>query len=416
MDICKVGVIGVGRGTTMMDYCKNAKNAKLVAICDKWELGLENRKKQFGEDGVKYYTDFDEMLKDPEVDTVMLANYATEHAPFAIKALRAGKNVISEVLPAQTMAQAVELIETVEETGKKYCYAENYCYMLAPYEMKRKFASGEMGEFEYGEGEYMHNCESIWTDITYGERDHWRNRMSAFYYCTHSAGPLIHISGKRPVKVVGFECPFNARMARMGARAGHTAIEMVTLENGAVIKSLHGLGPAKCSIWYSVYGTMGRLESAREDACIDGNSRLYTNIDTREDAYDGEASTYIPEPGVKVEEGSGHGGSDYVCLCNAFEHILGHEADIVDVYEALDMWMIGQFGYYSVLDGGVPKEIPDLRLKSERDKYRNDRRCTEPAVAGDQLIPSYSKGTPEIPDEVYERTREEWERKLRGDK
>lgn len=51
------------------------------------------------------------------MDAVVLANYANEHAPFAIKAMRAGKHVFSEVLPVQTIKEAVELIETIEETG-----------------------------------------------------------------------------------------------------------------------------------------------------------------------------------------------------------------------------------------------------------------------------------------------------------
>ena len=72
-----------------------------------------------------YYTDFNEFIKH-DMDAVLLANYATEHAPFAIAAMKAGKHVLSEVLPALNMAQAVELIECVEETGMKYCYLENY--------------------------------------------------------------------------------------------------------------------------------------------------------------------------------------------------------------------------------------------------------------------------------------------------
>ena len=50
------------------------------------------------------------------MDAVVLANYATEHATYAIRCLNAGKHVLSEVLPSETMAQAVELIETVEKT------------------------------------------------------------------------------------------------------------------------------------------------------------------------------------------------------------------------------------------------------------------------------------------------------------
>ena len=131
----KVGVIGVGRGSSMMNYCKLAQNAELVAVCDKWEEGLKLREREWG-DAVAYYTDYDEFLKH-DMDAVVLANYANEHAPFAVKAMRAGKHVLSEVLPVQTMKEAVELIEAVEETGRIYAYAENYCYMPAPREMRR---------------------------------------------------------------------------------------------------------------------------------------------------------------------------------------------------------------------------------------------------------------------------------------
>ncbi len=85
------------------------------------------------------------------------------------------------------------------------------------------------------------------------------------------------------------------------------------------------------------------------------------------------------------------------------------EADVIDVYEAMDMALPGLFAYRSVLKGGIPMEIPNLRNKTEREKYRNDTMCTDPKVAGDMLIPSYSEGNPEIPDEVYKRMRKLWE-------
>ena len=50
--------------------------------------------------------------------------------------MHAGKHVFSEVLPVQTMKEAVELIEAIEETGLVYAYGENYCYMAAPREMR----------------------------------------------------------------------------------------------------------------------------------------------------------------------------------------------------------------------------------------------------------------------------------------
>ena len=403
----KVGLFGVGRGMVLWDYCKNSENAELVAICDKNEEGVAAAKEKMGDSKVAFYSSFEEFIKH-DMDAVFLANYATEHAPFAIKAMEAGKDVISEVLPVQTMAQAVALIECAEKTGRRYCYAENYCYMVGPYEMKKRCKRGDLGEFEYGEGEYLHNCEPIWANITYGEPAHWRNTMSAFFYCTHSAGPLLHITGQRPVKVVGVEGPFNPRMARMGAKAGNMAIEIATLENGGIIKSIHGVGPSKNSVWYSLYGAKGRIETPREDTQTDG--MIYTNLDTAEGVSEQNTFCYKPEDELSEKRGSfGHGGSDYVCLWNIFEYLSGNnDADIVDVYEALDMWMIGFFGYISALNNSAAQDIPDLHIKEVRDIYRDDRRCTDPAVAEEQLLPSYSKGKIDIPAKVYEAHKKEW--------
>lgn len=120
----KIGVLGAGRGKSMMDYCKFAENAELAAVCDFRKERLEEAEREYSADGnISYYTEFDEFLKH-DTDCIVLANYANEHAPYAIKCLEAGKNVLSEVLPVQTMKEAVELVEAVERTGKVYAYAE----------------------------------------------------------------------------------------------------------------------------------------------------------------------------------------------------------------------------------------------------------------------------------------------------
>ena len=327
----KIGVIGVGRGRSMIHYCEKAQNAELVAVCDKWEEGLLLRKKEWG-DQVALYTDYDEFLKH-DMDAVILANYANEHAPFAIKAMKAGKHVFSEVLPSQTMKEAVELIEAVEETGMIYAYGENYCYMPAPREMKRLYQEGRIGEFEYGEGEYIHNCVPIWPEITYGERDHWRNYMFSSFYCTHSLGPIIHMTGLRPVKVTGFEGLKNERQLNKGKRTGAFAVEMVELENGGIVKSIHG-GLYKNSIWYTVYGSKGRMESAREDAELGDVHHIYINADEYSGEYGpNKVDAYkVPAQFPGLEEEMGHGGSDFYTMYNFMEKILGNEnADVIDV-------------------------------------------------------------------------------------
>jgi len=85
------------------------------------------------------------------------------------------------------------------------------------------------------------------------------------------------------------------------------------------------------------------------------------------------------------------------------------EADTIDVYEALDMFLPGMFAYRSILNGGIPMEIPNLRERSVRDQWRNDTACTDPKTAGDMLLPTFSKGTPDIDDGVYEHMKDLWQ-------
>ena len=89
----KIGVIGVSRGRSFMRSAEQV-NMKLVAICDTWEEQLEKAGKEYPK--LSLYKDYDKFLEH-DMDAVVLANFFHEHAPFAVKALKAGKHVLSEV-------------------------------------------------------------------------------------------------------------------------------------------------------------------------------------------------------------------------------------------------------------------------------------------------------------------------------
>ena len=216
----KIGVLGGFRGKTMMNYAVKSDDCEIAAVCDFSPEVLAHLKEYFSENNYKtsFYSDFDAFLESG-VEAVVLANYANEHAPFAIRCLKRGLHVLSEVLPVQTLKEAAELCDAVEESGKVYHYAENYCFSQAAREMTKLYGEGKLGEFQYAEGEYLHNCEGGWGELTHGSRRHWRNTMDAFYYSTHSVGPILHATRLRPVRVTGFEVPYNEKTSRMGCAA-----------------------------------------------------------------------------------------------------------------------------------------------------------------------------------------------------
>ncbi len=70
--------------------------------------------------------------------------------------MKAGKHVMSETIPAGTMAETVALCKAVEETGMTYMFEENYPFTKMGLAMKTEYEAGVIGKSIYGEGEYMH--------------------------------------------------------------------------------------------------------------------------------------------------------------------------------------------------------------------------------------------------------------------
>ncbi|MBR3991987.1 MAG: Gfo/Idh/MocA family oxidoreductase [Clostridia bacterium] len=262
----RVGVLGVKRGTGLIDYSLDSCGDKfeVVAICDKWLEGLEEEKKKHPDGNVAFYPDFDEFIRH-DMDAVVLANYGNEHAPFAVRCLDRGLHVYSEVTACQNMKEAVELVEAVERSGKIYALAEQYCFMPSPRKMKEYYEAGKLGELELADCEYAHDSSDAWHRLTFGDPNHWRNRAYATFYCTHSIGPILHATGLRPVTVTGYESAHNERRFSVGAKTAAFGVSMITLNNGAIIKALNG-NLKGGTLWYAMYGSKGKMESSRSIA------------------------------------------------------------------------------------------------------------------------------------------------------
>lgn len=147
-----IGTVGAGYAAHLHGngYKKvSGVNFRLKTICD---LDQKLAKGVMDEYGYENMTaDFDEMLKDPEINTIDIVTPPFMHIPMAIKAIRAGKNVICEkpltgyfgkkgeenvgkttkksVMYDACMKQMDELKAVLDEHPEcKFQYAENFCY------------------------------------------------------------------------------------------------------------------------------------------------------------------------------------------------------------------------------------------------------------------------------------------------
>ena len=237
------------------------------------------------------------------------------------------------------------------------------------------------------------------------------------YYCSHSLGPVLFVTGARPKTIVGFENKPSESMRGLGARSSGAGVILCQMDNGAIVKALHGaLKREPSSYWCSIYGTKGCMESDRWG----DNRTLFVNKYV-EGPYHckGEYSHYEPERYIDSElsrETQTHFGADFYTGYFFLEKLLGREDGrySIDVYQGLDMSLPGIFAHRSILSGNQPIQFPDFRDPAQREAFRHDNACVDPEIAGDQVVPSSSFASGNIPNEVYERAKMLWEAGLPG--
>ncbi len=407
MSKLKIGILGASRG---MDFAMRIlpgwEYAEIAAVCESYPPLLDKCRQFFRERGQSVFctSSFDDLLE-AGIDAVIIANYANEHAPYAIRALDRGIHVYSEVQPVQTLAEACLLCDAVERSGKVYAYGENYCYFDNTFAMRRHYEAGEIGEAVCLEGTFCNDCSPKWHLLTRGIRDHWRNYVPSSFYCTHSIGPLLFSTGLRPVRVHGLEAPRLSHMAEKGARCGSGASLSMDLCNGGMGRSLNTNGfkhPYIAS--YRLFGENGTIEATPDSVTVYRYDREFR--------YDvkSERASFMPfrhRPELDLGPVS---NSDATGFGLFVAKILGDpvgERYSIDVYRALDMALPGLLGYRSILKDGIPFEVPDLRDPAVRDRYREDRYATDPRTPEPWRLPTSKSGTPEVDESVYEAVRED---------
>lgn len=386
----KIGVFGAWRGNSYINLFNKDENIEIVAICDK---NIDNLcEKDDLPDNVSFYKNFDEFLTEGKkngMSAVFLANYFNEHTPFAIKAMNAGMNVISECTAASTLAECVELVECVEKTGKKYMLAENYPYMTMNIKMEKMIASGMLGSLLYAEGEYNHsgNNEELRT-LTPGEF-HWRAWMPRTYYVTHALGPIMYMTKSEPKYVSARAAHSELLYQIKDWRHNYdgTGIMFCEMDNGMISRFT---GCTAMASDYSRYRVCGDLASVESGGNIgDDKVRRYYFHHTKPEneeqiaLFDADLSEF-GEKGEKAKE-AGHGGGDFWVVEEMKDCFEGRKDSFFDVYRAVAMSATAILGWRSCLNHGENFKIPNFRIKEERDAVRNDNLTPFPDETGNGI-------------------------------
>ena len=430
METVKLGIFGLGRGIgsfrAMLDC-----GGDIVAVCDKDERKLAEARTFIG-NSLATYTDFDAFIKHDGLQGVYLANYFDEHTPFAIKALEHGVSVLSECTSNATMAEGVALVRAAEKSTAFYMLGENYQYMKFNLEMRRVYRSGKLGPCIFAEGEYNHPMEDFAKENEPGMKAlrpygrHWRNRIPATYYITHSLAPLMYITGAVPRRVVGMtmHLPDTEDTPFRNLTGDRVGVMMTQNDDGSIFRVTGWARFGAHENSYRICGTKGQIENLRAGESTDSRESQISLRYNDWQVPEGErvASVYPADwEGDRVLKWkinrSGHGGADYLMMKDFIECIRDGRRPEVDVYFATAMASVAILGHRSVLNGNVPYDVPDFHREEDRVKYENDhatpfygRDGSKPTVnassnpdyeATEERLDAYDEAMKKIPDQLH---------------
>jgi len=153
----KVGIIGCGgiANGKHMPSLKQIAEVQMVAFCDIIPEKAEKAAKEFGTPNAKIYTDYKELLNDPEIEVVHVLTPNRSHADITIDALYAGKHVMCEKPMAKTAADAKRMLEAAKATGKLLTIGYQHRQKVFAQYAKQYIDEGSLGEIYYA------NCYAI---------------------------------------------------------------------------------------------------------------------------------------------------------------------------------------------------------------------------------------------------------------
>ena len=148
-NMISVGLIGIGNmGSAHASAVGGGriKGLRLAAACDidaeRLALCLEKNP------GVKGYADWHELIRDPELDAVIVAVPHPMHATIAMEALQAGKHVLVEKPVDITVTKARQLNEVAKKSGKVFAIMFNQRTHPLFAQAREIVKSGRLGQLQ----------------------------------------------------------------------------------------------------------------------------------------------------------------------------------------------------------------------------------------------------------------------------
>ncbi len=359
-----VAIVGLGFGAEFIPIYQRHPNAHLHAICRRSRDDLRAIGDAF--DIEHRYTDFAEVIADPDLDAVHINTPIPDHGPQTIAALEAGKHVACTVPMATSVEECQRIVQIVEETGLTYMMMETTVYSREFLYVKDLYRSGKLGRIQFLRASHQQEMA--------GWPGYWEG-LPPMWYATHCVGPVLALPGSMARSV---SCFGSGRIDEelIGKYGSPFAIETCHIEladsdiTAEITRSLFNTA-RQYRESFDVYGSLRSFEwnqiEAEHPIVFDGEEpkrvkvpdfadRLPETIRpfTTRGVYDSDEHQHL-----SFTQGSGHGGSHPHMAHEFISSLVEGRAPFPDAHRSANWTCVGLLAHESAMQGGARIELPE---------------------------------------------------------
>jgi predicted dehydrogenase len=399
----RIGFIGTGlRGQNHVELALLRDDCEVAAIADPDPHMVADTLKMISEKGKKKPAVFDkgnygylELLKDKNIDAVVIASPWEWHTQQCVAAMQAGKYVATEVCGGFSLDECWQLVNTHDATGTHLMFLENVCYRRDVMAVLQMVREGLFGELMHLEGGYQHDLRGVKfndgvtpydSGAEFGEKGFseakWRTKHSVHrngdLYPTHGIGPVAMMAninrGNRFLYLTSTSSKARGLHeyvvnhpkggpshpnAKVLFNLGDVVTSVIKSSNGETFLLSHDTGlPRPYSLGFRVQGTKGIWMDVNKSLLIEGKTKAH--------AWE-EAKTWLDQYDHPLwkkygndAKTAGHGGMDFFVFHHFVECAKRNIAPQIDVYDAATWLAITPLSEASIATGSSPQVFPDF--------------------------------------------------------
>jgi predicted dehydrogenase len=363
-----VAMIGLGFGAEFIPIYQKHPNANVYAICQRNAEKMNKIGDHFKIE--KRFTNYADVLKDPNVDFVHINSPIPDHAWMSLEALKAGKHVLCTVPMATTVEECKQIVEMVKKTKLKYMMAETVVYSREFLFIKEMYTKGELGKIQHLAASHPQDMD--------GWPAYWE-KMIPMHYATHVVSPCLGLVNGSAEYVSCFGS--GAVREDIAKKSGNKfAVESchIKIKDSDIVahiwrflydvarqyrESFDVYGTKKSFEWTLVEGEPHVLHTAKKP-----EHEIASKVTAPDYAH------LLPEPirqftrsiqdaeHLSFIQGGGHGGSHPHLVNEFLRALVDHRDPWPNAVQSANWTCVGICAHDSALKGGAIVKLPEFTL------------------------------------------------------